>query len=241
MLVSPMSVSTIGLTDLIVSLASLVPRRLVALLEPNASAADGAAFSMSYVSGEDRGQETNPGTALSHCLLEYVTRRVYGGDGSDTGFGGPNSCRRQVDVRCKLAEEAKPNSPELKSDLLSIWCRRCRRSTGWRSSPPVMAALPGDCPVHCHVGSFPSEEAVMPAPRRWEPQIPPVLRTECGIGPDTAIAAVKSHDSEIGAGRASRAEAEHQKANRESQSRHYQLPALTTPFAILCSKILIAA
>jgi hypothetical protein len=102
MLVSPMSVSTIGLTDLIVSLASVVPRRLVALLEPNASAADGAAFSMSYVSGEDRGRETNPGTALSHCLLEYVTRRVYGGERLGHGFWGaellsaPSGCALQI-------------------------------------------------------------------------------------------------------------------------------------------------
>jgi hypothetical protein len=107
-------------------------------------------------------------------------------------------------------------------------------------SPPVMAALPGDCPMHGHIGPFPSEEAVMPAPRRWEPQIPPVLRTECGIGPDAAIAAIKGHNGEIGAGWGSRGEAEHQKANRNSQSHRYQLPALTTPLAILCSKMLIA-
>ena len=76
MLVSPMSVSTIGLTDLIVSLASVVPRRLIALLEPNASAADGAAFSMSYVSGEDRGQETNPGPGAALLFSASPTPAV---------------------------------------------------------------------------------------------------------------------------------------------------------------------
>ena len=59
-------------------------------------------FSMSYVSGEDRGQETYSGTALSHRLLEYVTRRVYGGERLGHGFWGaellsaPSGCALQI-------------------------------------------------------------------------------------------------------------------------------------------------
>ena len=39
-----------------------------------------------------------------------------------------------------------------------------RRGSGWLS-PPVMAAMMSDRPLHGHVGHFPSGEAVNPTPR----------------------------------------------------------------------------
>src|SRR6185295_16713203 len=92
-----------------------------------------------------------------------------------------------------------------------------------------MAAIMGDRAMHRHIGCLPSWETVHPAPRGPKPQISPVLRTECGISPNTTITAVKRYDGEVGTSRNCRDEGEHKEAESKSQTHGCQLHTLTHP------------
>ena len=71
----------------------------------------------------------------------------------------------------------------------------------------MMAAMPRDGLMQGSLGSRQSVEAVLPpvmtVPMAMEPQVLTILWTGCRIGPNTAIAAAKFHNSEIGAHRRS--------------------------------------
>src|ERR1700722_1697269 len=84
----------------------------------------------------------------------------------------------------------------------------------------MRTAMPSDRLVQLVLGDAPGRQAVVPMRTPMPPEKMSIRRRDSRVSPDTAIAVVELHDSEVRVCRSGSREAERQHTNCESESLH---------------------